>query len=201
MNFSNVFLQKTEFCMQPITKLAEFVKLAKNIMMRVNVKVPECVGLNPNFFIYDITLQFLQQSQFLQSQFLRPHLVSRIVPHIAAYRQSAFTVADFAAEQAATESARFHLWLGKNSEVAAFCKTEETKSRHLYLSSFIVTPDYRGTGVAQEFLQSVLRSAAGYEKVFLKVHEDNPAAKRLYDKSGFVAQQKWNKRYEMEKLM
>ena len=85
--------------------------------------------------------------------------------------------------------------------MVAFCKTEETRSRHLYLSSFIVAPEYRGTHVAQNFLQSVLHSAKPYEKVLLKVHEDNPAAKRLYDKSGFVAQQKWNKRYEMEKLM
>ena len=127
--------------------------------------------------------------------------MSRIVPHIAAYRQSAFTAADFAAEQAATESARFHLWLNNNSDMVAFCKTEETRSRHLYLSSFIVAPEYRGTHVAQNFLQSVLHSAKPYEKVLLKVHEDNPAAKRLYDKTGFVAQQKWNKRYEMERLM
>jgi ribosomal protein S18 acetylase RimI-like enzyme len=62
-----------------------------------------------------------------------------------------------------------------------------------------VTPEYRGTGTSKAFLSSVIESAAvhGYETVLLKVHEDNPVAKRLYESAGFVTNQKWQKRYEM----
>ena len=62
-----------------------------------------------------------------------------------------------------------------------------------------MAPECRGTGTSARFLTSVLDDAKvrGYERVLLKVHEDNRAALRLYVGAGFVAQQKWNKRYEM----
>jgi ribosomal protein S18 acetylase RimI-like enzyme len=127
--------------------------------------------------------------------FQLPHvLVHRLVPHIAAYRQSSFTIADFAAEHAAA-SFRYHAWFSGSAEPVAFCRTEETLRGRLYLSSFIVAPQYRGTGVAKAFLNDVLRNTN--ERIELKVHEDNVAARRLYENAGFVVQQKWNKRYEM----
>jgi ribosomal protein S18 acetylase RimI-like enzyme len=40
-----------------------------------------------------------------------------------------------------------------------------------------------------------------YTKVLLKVHEDNMAAYRLYNKIGFMSKQKINNRYEMEAML
>lgn len=88
--------------------------------------------------------------------------------------------------------------------LAAFCRTDETNARTaLYLSSFVVAPEYRGTGLARPFLTGVLADAKGrgHDRVLLKVHEDNVAAQRLYTGIGFQSQQKWNKRYEMERMM
>jgi len=88
--------------------------------------------------------------------------------------------------------------------VVAFCRTDETQRRNaLYLSSFVVAPAHRGTGVARPFLNEVLAGAKtrGFSRVLLKVHEDNPAAQRLYTTAGFKSTQKLNKRYEMERIM
>ena len=95
--------------------------------------------------------------------------------------------------------ARYHAWCSDEA-LRAYCRTDETRSGHLYLSSFWVAPDCRGTGTSAKFLTSVLADAKvrGYDRVLLKVHEDNVAAQRLYTGAGFVAQQKWNKRFEME---
>jgi ribosomal protein S18 acetylase RimI-like enzyme len=107
-------------------------------------------------------------------------------------------VADFAAEQAAA-SFRYHLWIPPRfhdrRDPLAFCRIEETLRGRLYLSSFIVLPQYRGTGVAAAFLNDILRTTR--TQIELKVHEDNVAARRLYEKAGFTVQQKLNKRYEM----
>ena len=98
-----------------------------------------------------------------------------------------------------TSRTQYHsVWQG--GTVGAFCKTEETRSGHLYLSSFLIAPEYRRTGLSTLFLQSILTEAGGrmYTKVLLKVHEDNMAAYRLYNKIGFAQKQKLNNRYEME---
>jgi len=49
-------------------------------------------------------------------------------------------------------------------------------------------------------MQSILNEAESrmYTKVLLKVHEDNRAAYRLYQKIGFAQKNKLNNRYEME---
>ena len=86
--------------------------------------------------------------------------------------------------------------------MAAFCRTDDTnRCTAAYLSSFVVAPDYRGTGVARPFLLGVLADAKtrGHDRVLLKVHEDNWVAQKLYTGVGFQSQQKWNKRYEMVK--
>jgi len=180
-------------------------------------------NLNINFFGLSITLLFQKR--------LPAFFVHRLVPHIAAYRQTSFSVADFAAEHAAsgfalTSGFRYHAWLRAAPEIrnevatdtrnerrakpeavldavpVAFCRTEETPKGRLYLSSFLVAPQYRGTGVASAFLADVLQGARarGYEEILLKVHEDNVAAQRLYLNAGFEIQQKWNKRYEMRMM-
>ena len=126
--------------------------------------------------------------------------LQRIVPPIAIYRQTSFTVADWIAEH--TPSTRYHTqWFG--DELQAYCKTEETRTGRLYLSSFVVTPSFRGAGIGKAFLTSVMDAAhqRGYDRILLKVHEDNRAAQRLYYDAGFVARQKWNKRYEMERIV
>jgi len=123
--------------------------------------------------------------------------IHRILPHIATYRQTSFTIQDWHSEHRPT--AQYYSWWNLHGDLRAYCKTEETRTGRLYLSSFLVTPEYRGTGTSKAFLSSVLESAAvqGYETVLLKVHEDNPVAKRLYESVGFVTNQKWQKRYEM----
>lgn len=143
--------------------------------------------------------------------------VQRLVPHIAAYRQTPFSIADFDAEHASSWAGfRYHAWLRAEperraapetrnearAEPVAFCRTEETPRGRLYLSSFLVAPQHRGTGLASVFLADVLQGARarGYEEILLKVHEDNTAAQRLYLNAGFEIQQKWNKRYEMRMM-
>ena len=123
--------------------------------------------------------------------------IHRILPHIATYRQTSFTIQDWHSEHRPT--AQYYSWWNPHGDLRAYCKTEETRTGRLYLSSFLVTPEYRGTGTSKAFLSSVLGFAAvqGYETVLLKVHEDNPVAKRLYESVGFVTNQKWQKRYEM----
>jgi len=122
----------------------------------------------------------------------------RIVPHISAYRKTTFTVRDWLCER--TPTAKFHAWW-LDEQLQAYCRTDETRSGHLYLSSFLVTPAFRGLGVSTAFLDSVLRGAQGYERIMLKVHEDNYAAQRLYVNAGFKVKNKFNKRYEMERLV
>ena len=124
-----------------------------------------------------------------------PRILERIVPLVSAYRQTPFTVADFLAEHGPTT--RYYTW----GDIAAFCRTDETRNgTALYLSSFVVAPANRGTGVARPFLTGVLADAVhrGHDRVLLKVHEDNEAAQRLYAGVGFRSNQKLNKRYEME---
>jgi ribosomal protein S18 acetylase RimI-like enzyme len=166
----------------------------------------DLVGLNINFFGESIALLFQTR--------LPVSLVQRLLPPIAAYRQTSFSIADFDAEHAASRSGfRYHVWTRndtrddtrddtRNEGPVAFCRTEETPKGRLYLSSFLVAPSHRGTGVASAFLADVLRGARarGYEEILLKVHEDNVAAQRLYLHAGFEVQQKWNKRYEMRMM-
>ena len=154
----------------------------------------DLVSLNINFFGESIALLFQTR--------LPASLVQRLLPPIAAYRQTPFSIADFDAEHAASSYGfRYHVYT-RNRAPVAFCRTEETPKGRLYLSSFLVTPPYRGTGVASAFLADVLRGARarGYEEILLKVHEDNVAAQRLYLHAGFEVQQKWNKRYEMRMM-
>jgi ribosomal protein S18 acetylase RimI-like enzyme len=133
--------------------------------------------------------------------------VQRLIPHIAVYRQTSFSIADFDAEHAASWAGfRYHAWTraepDTRAEPVAFCRTEETLRGRLYLSSFLVAPQHRGTGVAAAFLADVLHGARarGFQEILLKVHEDNAAAQRLYLNAGFEIQQKWNKRYEMRMM-
>jgi len=83
--------------------------------------------------------------------------------------------------------------------VLAFCKLEETVNKNLYLSSFLIHPEHRGKGVGGLFLSTLLKQLP-HSKLLLKVHEENTAAQRLYAAHGFQTKQKWNKRYEMERL-
>jgi ribosomal protein S18 acetylase RimI-like enzyme len=138
----------------------------------------------------------------LQSLLFRsPNTLSRVASLIAVYRQTSFSVADFVAEHGPTS--RYYTWFAQG-DVAAFCRTDETSRRTaLYLSSFVVAPAFRGAGLARPFLDGVLADAKiqGHDRILLKVHEDNVAAQRLYENAGFQTQQKWNKRYEMERLV
>jgi len=126
-----------------------------------------------------------------------------LLSQITAYRQTPFTLQDLEAESK-HPSAQYNWMLGPANTVAAFCKTETTaKANALYISSFLIHPSYRGLGLSGQFLSNLLEQARHdrYDKVLLKVHEDNQTAQRLYTKHGFQSIQKWNKRYEMERLL
>ena len=130
-------------------------------------------------------------------------MLPSLLPQIATYRQTPFTLQDLEAESK-DPSAQYNWMLGPANTVAAFCKTEETKKGNaIYISSFLIHPKYRGLGLGAQFLSNLLEQARQdqYTKVILKVHEDNQTAQRLYTKQGFKSIQKWNKRFEMERLL
>jgi ribosomal protein S18 acetylase RimI-like enzyme len=158
---------------------------------------------SPNFFRLITDLQFQRcLSQAVSTHRLFPVLPS-LLPQIATYRQTPFTFQDLEAESK-DPSMRYNWMLGPANTVAAFCKTEETaRTKALYISSFLIHPSYRGLGLGGHFLSNLLEQARQdqYTKVILKVHEDNQTAQRLYINHGFQTKQKWNKRYEMERLL
>ena len=155
--------------------------------------------LPTNFLGYNTPA--LQPVRLLTSKFTHPalrHVLPTILPHIAAYRNTAYTLQDFDAESK-HPATRYSWMLDPANTVLAFCKLEETAHQNLYLSSFLIHPAHRGLGVGGLFLSALLKQQA-HSKLLLKVHEENEAAQRLYAAHGFQTKQKWNKRYEMERL-
>lgn len=55
------------------------------------------------------------------------------------------------------------------------------------IEALAVIPEVRGKGIASMLVSHVLMSVldAGYEKVFVAVHTERPAAVRVYEKTGF----------------
>ena len=143
----------------------------------------------------------LQPVRLFTSKVTHPalrHVLPTILPNIAAYRNTPYSLQDFDAESK-HPAIRYSWMLDPANTVLAFCKLEETLHQNLYLSSFLIHPERRGLGVGGLFLSTLVKQQQG-RKILLKVHEENEAAQRLYAAHGFQTKQKWNKRYEMERL-
>lgn len=64
---------------------------------------------------------------------------------------------------------------------------EETSAGEFYLDSIAVLPPYRGLGVGEKLLTSMILKAteSGHTCIGLLVDEENPQAEKLYRKLGF----------------
>lgn len=64
---------------------------------------------------------------------------------------------------------------------------EETSAGEFYLDSIAVLPPYRGLGVGEKLLTSMIQKASksGHTCIGLLVDEENPRAEKLYQKIGF----------------
>lgn len=60
--------------------------------------------------------------------------------------------------------------------------------QRVYLLEVYLSPAVRGSGAAQQLLQAVERwtKAQGYSQLWLDVNEQQQAARRFYERSGFV---------------
>ena len=74
-------------------------------------------------------------------------------------------------------------------EAGFFCYHTNQSTKEGMLKFIIVNPEYRGKGIANEMLKSVIEYAfekAGAELVQLNVFPENIRAKKCYEKAGFV---------------
>lgn len=64
---------------------------------------------------------------------------------------------------------------------------DETDATEVYIDTLMVRPEYRGRGIAGALLRAAMDKAHATGKpTGLLVAYDNPAAKRLYEREGFV---------------
>lgn len=68
-----------------------------------------------------------------------------------------------------------------NVEIGAL----ESRSGEWYLDSLVVSPEYRGQGIAQAFLQQLHAFVSAHKIIGLNCDLVNPNAKRLYERIGF----------------
>lgn len=66
--------------------------------------------------------------------------------------------------------------------------SKETYGNEWYIDTLVVSPNYRGKGIAKKLIQSVPKFAGNVYKdiIGLNVDIDNPIAKNLYKSCGFV---------------
>ena len=64
----------------------------------------------------------------------------------------------------------------------------ESGPGELYIDTLSVNPNYQGKGIGQQLILAAITWAKelGHQKVGLLVDKDNPNAKRLYERLGFV---------------
>jgi ribosomal-protein-alanine N-acetyltransferase len=67
--------------------------------------------------------------------------------------------------------------------IAGFCAWRQTAPNEAELLNIAVDPDHRRRGTATALLDALSKAARGV--IFLEVSESNPAAQRLYLKSGW----------------
>ena len=105
--------------------------------------------------------------------------------------------ADYAAvariQTASSEAAQWPLGDYSNFQVlvawdgtvaAGFCAWRQTVADEAEMLNLAVAPEYRQRGVGQALLEQLRGLAEG--TIFLEVAERNAAARRLYEKSGWV---------------
>jgi ribosomal protein S18 acetylase RimI-like enzyme len=109
---------------------------------------------------------------------------------IAGYRRTTFTVADGLSEWKGPGFLYISEYQGK---VAGIMRLDE-KRNYWGLSSFIVDPKLRGTGIGNKML-SLLHHLD--KPIYLNVQQDNPALK-LYLKHGFKILEAKSGRYHMK---
>jgi ribosomal protein S18 acetylase RimI-like enzyme len=70
--------------------------------------------------------------------------------------------------------------------VAMYCN--DARDRRAFVTSVSVEPSLRGTGLGQRMMARAFEraAAAGMARIALELHGDNHAARRLYEKAGFI---------------
>jgi ribosomal protein S18 acetylase RimI-like enzyme len=126
---------------------------------------------------------------------------------IGQYRQTNYTMNDFIAENKSSNSLRYSIMLEGNT-IAGFCKTETTRNNRVYLYSYLISPSYRGRMLANcsynsAFLSCICESfrVRQYNRIELKVYEENQKAYNTYIHHNFYTTGKQDKRYTMERQL
>ncbi len=81
--------------------------------------------------------------------------------------------------------------LERDGAVAGFCRATRQPGRAshvVYLGTFAVSPQWRGTGLAREFMEQIIEmlESRGALRLELMLEADNPRAFAFYSKLGFV---------------
>ena len=89
----------------------------------------------------------------------------------------------------ATKTTRFEAWSNGTlvGLLAAYCNNQD--HRIAYITSVSVLNEWSGIGIAASMMRRCIihMEALGMSRIFLEVARDNIPAIRLYEKSGFVA--------------
>jgi ribosomal protein S18 acetylase RimI-like enzyme len=82
----------------------------------------------------------------------------------------------------------FFNYIKKYHDNADFIMEEESAAGEFYLDTISIKPGHRGKGLGQLLIKAAIAWAKqlGHQKVGLLVDKENPAAKRLYERLGFV---------------
>ncbi|KQC02139.1 GNAT family N-acetyltransferase [Pedobacter sp. Hv1] len=82
----------------------------------------------------------------------------------------------------------FFDYIQKNYHTNPFEMELESGPGELYIDTLSVNPYYQGRGIGQQLISAAIEWAKtrGHQKVGLLVDQDNPNAKRLYERLGFV---------------
>lgn len=86
----------------------------------------------------------------------------------------------------------------KNEEelAALIVYYENRLEKFLYITHFVVMPNYRHMGLGHYALKCLLQSSDdGYEQIRLEVRKDNMNAQKFYKKEGFVIQEEKENSY------
>jgi len=142
-------------------------------------------------------LRLLDNNNFYNSMF-------NFSKYLSNYRLSNTTINDLVNENNnfINNKLNYHLLLNK-MEIIGFCKTEETKLNNIYLYSYIINPSYRGFGYNNLFMNLICNNLKdlNYNKIELKVHQDNIKAINTYTNNNYYITDKFNSRYIMNKQL
>jgi ribosomal protein S18 acetylase RimI-like enzyme len=142
-------------------------------------------------------LQLLENKEFYYS-------VNNFCKYMSEYRGSNTTLNDLLNENNyyLKNNLNYHFLLNKK-DIIGFCKTEETNNKNIYLYSYIINPFYRGFGYNNTFMNNICTNLKklDYNKIELKVHQDNIKAVNTYINNNYYIKDKFNSRYIMNKQL